>query len=85
MSRSTVQGYDFQDVAEYVAKQVKKQGKDRVFFAVFYDPLSKLPESKQPKEGEKVDWKTEWNKRQKQGKENPASSFASKPKISSPG
>ena len=68
-SMSSVRNYDFKDAAEYVATQVKKQGKDRIFFGVFYDPLTILPWPKRPKNGEKVDRKTQLEKRDKQGKE----------------
>jgi hypothetical protein len=51
-SASTVQRYDFKDVAEYLAAQVKKQGKDRVFFGVFYDPSPNSSDD-EPSEGNK--------------------------------
>ena len=34
----SVQGYDFKEVAEHVAAQVKKEAKDHIFLGVFYDP-----------------------------------------------
>jgi hypothetical protein len=39
ITMSTVSSYDLKDVAAYVAAELKKQGKERAFFAVFYDPL----------------------------------------------
>jgi len=37
-SNSTVQDFDFKGVAESVAKQVKSQGKQRLYVGLFYDP-----------------------------------------------
>jgi hypothetical protein len=68
-SMSSVQRYDFKEVSKYVAEQVKKQGKDRAFFGVFYDPLTIPPRVKRPKEGEKVDWEAERKKRKQHSKE----------------
>ena len=65
---SSVRTYDFKDAAEYVAAQAKKQGKNRVLFGVFYDPLAKKPRPVPAKEGEKVDRKAEWKKQEKQRK-----------------
>jgi hypothetical protein len=67
-SSSTAQSYNFREVAEFVATQVKKQGKDQVFFGVFYDPLSRPPR-RRPKEGEEFDWAAERKRREKVGKE----------------
>jgi hypothetical protein len=39
MSGSTVQDYDFRDVAKYVATKVKEQAKEPIYLGVFYDPL----------------------------------------------
>lgn len=66
---STLQGYDFKETAEYLAGQVKKQGKDRIFFGVFYDPLVRFPEAPPHKIDEKVDWETVWKKQREQGAE----------------
>ncbi len=67
-SGSTVQGYDTKEVAEYVAARVKEQGKDRVFFVVFYDPMAQIPRGEPSEPGEKVDWRAAWKERMKRGK-----------------
>ena len=54
--------YDFKEVAEYVAAQVKKQGKGRVFFGVFYDPVAKMPWAKLSKDFGKPEWQAELTK-----------------------
>lgn len=36
--RGTVSRYDFKDAAAYVAEQVKKQSKQRIYLGLFYDP-----------------------------------------------
>jgi hypothetical protein len=64
----TVRRYDFKDTAEYVAGQMKKQGKDEVYFGVFYDPMPRLPSPPPRKKDEKIDWKTEREKRKKEMK-----------------
>jgi hypothetical protein len=43
---STVQTYDLPEVTEYVAAQVKKQGKTDLYVGLLYDPLQKLDFSK---------------------------------------
>jgi hypothetical protein len=55
-----VQTFDFKGAAEYVAAQVKKQGRDQIFVGVFYDPLTKLS------------LKGDWKKDEKEAKENSA-------------
>ena len=49
-ARGSVEVYDFKEAAQYVAAQVKKQGKAPVFFGVFYDPSPKKIEVKPSKE-----------------------------------
>ncbi len=39
---STVQPYDFHEVAQYVAAQVKKQSKSDLYVGLLYDPVYKL-------------------------------------------
>jgi hypothetical protein len=68
---STVKSYDFKDAAEYVAGQVKKQGKHQVFFGVFYNSWPEMPRPDRSKNGEETDWKAEleaWEKRNSEGK-----------------
>ncbi len=47
---SMVVHYDFKEVAEYAAAQAKKQGKDRVFLGVFYDPSPEKADVKPSKQ-----------------------------------
>jgi hypothetical protein len=54
----SVMEYDLKGVAEYVAQQVKKQGKERLFIGVLYDPLNKL--------SLKGDWKKETEQRKEE-------------------
>jgi hypothetical protein len=75
-SMSTVRLYDFKDAAEYVAAEAKKQGKQQLFFGVFYDPFSREaspfshePPARTAKNGEKVDLKAERERREKQAKQ----------------
>ncbi|MGA2255019.1 MAG: hypothetical protein ABSG53_10185 [Thermoguttaceae bacterium] len=53
---STVQIYQFKNITEYVAEHAKKQGKDGVFFGVFYDPSPKMPRADLTSP---VDWKAQ--------------------------
>ena len=64
---SSVRDYNFRDVAQKIASTVKEQGKDDVFFAVFYDPVSRQPPPESPKDGEKIDWQTVWRERRERG------------------
>ncbi len=43
-SWSSVRDYDFRNVAKRLASTVKNQGKEDMFFAVLYDPVSRLPD-----------------------------------------
>jgi len=65
MSGSTVQLYDFKDVAANVAKAVEKQ-RPGVYFGTFYDPMVKLGRSQINVDDEK-DWRTRWEQARKQG------------------
>jgi hypothetical protein len=66
---SSVHRFDFIEVVEYVAEKAKKQGKDRVFLGLFYDPMTYIPRAKKSKEGEKVDREAERKERKKKIKE----------------
>jgi hypothetical protein len=68
-SGCSVSVYNFKEAAEYVAAEAKKQGKDRVFLGVFYDPLPIPPKPQPHKKDETVDRKAEREKREKQLKE----------------
>ncbi len=68
MSSSSVQDYEFMDVAKGVAETVQKQGKTEVFLGVFYDPLVQEPLPGPPKEGDKVDWRALWEERRVKSK-----------------
>lgn len=68
LSASTVQGYDFKDVARQVATAARQQAQDSVFFGVFYDPSTKFPLSEPADADDKVDWETAWKKREEHGK-----------------
>jgi hypothetical protein len=46
----SVQNYNFKVIAEHVAAQVKKQGKDHVFLGVFYDPSPEKADVKPSKQ-----------------------------------
>jgi hypothetical protein len=65
---SSVRSYDFKDAAEYLAAEVKEQGKGRVFFAVFYDPLTRAP-VEPPKKGKRNDWSAKWEERKKRNRD----------------
>jgi hypothetical protein len=65
---SSVRRYDFKDAAENATEQMKKQSKPPVYFGVFYDPMPKLPSPPPRKKDEKIDWKTEREKRRKEMK-----------------
>lgn len=41
-SSSTVQSYDFKQVAQSLAERVDKQAKDKLYFGAFYDPACKF-------------------------------------------
>ena len=69
-SESTVQVFDFKEVAEYVAANVKKQGKDRVFFGVFYDPRPRTPPTKPFKQGDEIEWSAAQRRRMEEGKDD---------------
>ena len=70
-SGSSVQGYRFVDVAKLVAEAVEKQSKDRLFFGVFYDPVTSVSRRFVPsKHGEDFDWRTELNERIARGRED---------------
>jgi hypothetical protein len=40
--RSTVSSYDFKDAAKYLSSEIAKQGKQKRYVGVFYDPLVKM-------------------------------------------
>lgn len=66
---SSVQVYDAKGAADYLAAHVKEQGKERVFFGVFYDPLTTMSFHEPFNEAEKVDRKVRWEKRYKRDEE----------------
>lgn len=68
-SWSTVQEYKFKETAAEFASLVKKQGNDRIFLGIFYDPAARAPFPKTTQEGAKVDWRTAWKKQREQSKE----------------
>jgi hypothetical protein len=45
---STIRSYDLPKTAEYVAKRVKRQANDKLYFGAFYDPLARPDLSKAP-------------------------------------
>jgi hypothetical protein len=58
-SRSSVQDYEFKEVAEEVAAAAKRRASERAFLGVFYDPSAKIPRDEYLKETENVenaDW-----------------------------
>jgi hypothetical protein len=68
-SMSSVQRYDFKEVAQYVAEQVNKQDKEPVYFGIFYDPLSRSLQVKRTDKLDKTDRKKEREAREKQERE----------------
>ncbi len=64
---STVQSYDFRETAKKLAEDVRKQGQEKVYLGVLYDPVAK---SKYPKNLE-LQTQQEWEKSWKQGSQKP--------------
>jgi hypothetical protein len=62
-SGSTVQGYNFKNVAASVAKAVEKKGPG-VYFGTFYDPMTKADWTKSKDE---KDWSKRWEQARTQG------------------
>jgi hypothetical protein len=69
LSGSSAQEYDFTDVANYVATQAKKQGKQKIILGIFYDPLTERPDIKAKKDETKQEMRTRWKEEEKQGKD----------------
>lgn len=67
-SFSTVQRYDFKEVAQNLVALVKKDGRTALLVGVFYDPLMRTPRSLPSENGKKVDRETAWKQREKLGK-----------------
>jgi hypothetical protein len=68
LSPSSVQHYDFKDVAKYVAGKVTKESKDRVYFGVFYDPATKWKDSEVPVSESEADMTKRWKKEKEETK-----------------
>ncbi len=58
LSGSTVQHYDFKEVARYVAAKAKKQGKEMLYLGIFYEPAGTT----------KRELMDSWKKREEKGK-----------------
>ena len=86
ISSSTVQGYEFKDVAKQVAAVVTQQAQDSVFLGVFYEPSTRIPLVELSDEGNQLDRKTTWKQRRGTvASRNLKSCSASRRKISSAG
>ncbi len=64
---SSVQSFDFTETAKKLAEDIRKQGQEKVYLGVFYDPLAK------PEVPKNVQFQTqqEWEKSWKQGLAEP--------------
>lgn len=69
-SMSTVQVYNFKDVAKSVGERVAKDAKEKVYFGVMYDPSTPPKRDtnvvNQPKTPE--DWRKQWQERDREGR-----------------
>jgi hypothetical protein len=54
MSLSSVQDYETKELAKFVAGQVKQEGKEKVYFGTFYDPLADKGPGQQPVESKRL-------------------------------
>jgi hypothetical protein len=66
---STVQPYQFKDVAENVAARAKKEGKGRVYLGVFYDPCPRTRPARVPAEGDETARVAAWQKARQEARE----------------
>jgi hypothetical protein len=64
--------FDMKGVAEFVAEQSKKHGKERVFLGVFYDPLTEMHWPDRSDGSRKTDWEAEMKRLKKKDKEESA-------------
>jgi hypothetical protein len=67
-STSTVQDYDFKEVAGYIAAKVKKQGKEPIYLGLFYDPAVRLDIETIHKKYEKTGVRAAWKEAEKESK-----------------
>jgi hypothetical protein len=69
LNTSTVQDYDFVDVAKYVAEKAERESKDPIYVGVFYDPLVKPPKPDFSIKLSKKEQEAAWKKRDADAKE----------------
>jgi len=67
-SWSTVQSYNFKEVAKSVAEQVKKDAKERIYFGALYDPAASSGREELRQAQTPEDWRKIWEERRKKGK-----------------
>jgi hypothetical protein len=59
---SSVQHYNFKETAEYVAGEVKRQEREKMYFGVFYDPAVRIDWKALQKKDKKADFNAVWRK-----------------------
>jgi hypothetical protein len=69
VSTTTVQSYDFKEVAQYVAEKVKTRSNEPIYLGVFYDPAAKFDMEVWRKKREETDSDTAWKQTEEQGKQ----------------
>jgi len=69
-SSSTVQSYDFKEVAKSVTEAVSKEAKEKLYFGALYDPAVRVePPKPEPGKASTVnDWGKYWTESQKKSK-----------------
>ncbi len=58
---SSVQSYDFRETAKKLAKDIGKQGQDKLYLGVFYDPLARPQAPKNVQFQTQQEWEKAWN------------------------